>query len=83
MKLPLLALATVVVLVSGCGGRTAYVDPNSSRLVTTTDSVNLQDFSQAADAMTAARLVTEARERLQAAAQGNTANNADKAGQHA
>jgi uncharacterized protein (TIGR02722 family) len=54
MKLPLLALATVVVLVTGCASnKTAYVDPNSSRLVTTTDGVNLQDFSQAADAMTA------------------------------
>jgi uncharacterized protein (TIGR02722 family) len=54
MKLPLLALATAVVFASGCASnKTAYVDPNSSRLVTTTDSVNLQDFSQAADAMTA------------------------------
>lgn len=39
-------------LVAGCSGpKTTYVDPGSSRLVTTTEGVNIQDFSQAADAM--------------------------------
>jgi len=37
---------------AGCAGpKTTYVDPGSSRLVTTTEGVNIQDFSQAADAM--------------------------------
>ena len=38
---------------AGCASKTTYVDPNSSRLVTTTGGINIQDFSQAADAMTA------------------------------
>ncbi len=39
-------------LLGGCSGsKTTYVDPGSSRLVTTTEGVNIQDFAQAADAM--------------------------------
>ena len=48
--LPLAIL--LVFLGAGCAGpKTTYVDPGSSRLVTTTEGVNIQDFSQAADAM--------------------------------
>jgi len=53
MKLHLLLCATVVAVFSGCATKTAYVDPNSSNLITTTEGINIQDFSQAADAMTA------------------------------
>jgi hypothetical protein len=40
-------------LFSGCGTPAGYVDPNSSRLVTTVGQINIQDFSSAADAMVA------------------------------
>jgi len=53
MKLPLIATATALALLTGCATKTAYVDPNSSNLITTTEGINIQDFSQAADAMTA------------------------------
>ncbi|MCU0770658.1 MAG: penicillin-binding protein activator LpoB [Verrucomicrobia bacterium] len=52
-KLNLLLGAAAVAVLTGCVSKTAYVDPNSSRLVTTTEGINIQDFSQAADAMTA------------------------------
>jgi len=53
MKLNLLLCASAVVVLCGCATKTAYVDPNSSNLITTTEGINIQDFSQAADAMTA------------------------------
>jgi hypothetical protein len=53
MKLSLLACVATAGLLTGCASKTAYVDPNSSRLVTTTEGINIQDFTQAADAMTA------------------------------
>lgn len=53
MKLNLLLCVTAAAVLTGCARKTAYVDPNSSRLVTTTEGINIQDFSQAADAMTA------------------------------
>jgi hypothetical protein len=53
MKLNLLLCAATVVVFGGCASKTAYVDPNSSNLITTTEGINIQDFSQAADAMTA------------------------------
>jgi len=53
MKLPLVVTAAALGLLTGCATKTAYVDPNSSNLVVTTDGINIQDFSQAADAMTA------------------------------
>lgn len=52
MKSNAILFATLAALLVGCASKTAYVDPNSSRLITTTDSINIQDFSQAADAMT-------------------------------
>jgi len=52
-KLNLLLCASAVALLCGCATKTAYVDPNSSNLITTTEGINIQDFSQAADAMTA------------------------------
>lgn len=53
MKLNLLLCAAGVAALTGCATNTAYVDPNSSNLITTTEGINIQDFSQAADAMTA------------------------------
>jgi uncharacterized protein (TIGR02722 family) len=53
MKLKLLFCSALVALVAGCASKTGYVDPDSSNLVTTTEGINIQDFSQAADAMTA------------------------------
>lgn len=41
----------LTLLAAGCASKTTYVDPGSSRLVTTTEGVNIQDFAQAADAM--------------------------------
>lgn len=52
MKSNLLFCAATAAVLIGCASKTAYVDPNSSRLVTTTEGINIQDFSQAADAMT-------------------------------
>jgi hypothetical protein len=53
MKLPLLVSAVAIALFTGCARKTAYVDPNSSNLIVSTEGINIQDFSQAADAMTA------------------------------
>jgi uncharacterized protein (TIGR02722 family) len=53
MKLNLLLCVVSVAVITGCATKTAYVDPNSSNLITTTEGINIQDFSQAADAMTA------------------------------
>jgi PBP1b-binding outer membrane lipoprotein LpoB len=48
------ALAAAALLAAGCSSsKTTYVEPGSSRLLTTTDQINIQDFAQAADAMTA------------------------------
>lgn len=50
----ILSASVAVALLTGCAStQTSYVDPNSSRLVTTTEGINIQDFSQAADTMTA------------------------------
>lgn len=46
-----LSLGLVCFLAACSGPKTTYVDPGSSRLVTTTEGVNIQDFAQAADAM--------------------------------
>jgi len=53
MKLNVILCAAALAVATGCASKTAYVDPNSSNLVVTTDTINIQDFSQAADAMTA------------------------------
>lgn len=53
MKLNTVLCATALMVFTGCATKTAYVDPNSSNLITTTEGINIQDFSQAADAMTA------------------------------
>jgi hypothetical protein len=48
------ALVLAAVIATGCASsKTSYVDPAGSRLVTTTDQINIQDFAQAADTMTA------------------------------
>jgi PBP1b-binding outer membrane lipoprotein LpoB len=50
----LLVACGAVLFLAGCAGsKTTYVDPGGSRLVTTTEGINIQDFSQAADTMTA------------------------------
>jgi uncharacterized protein (TIGR02722 family) len=50
----ILAPLTLALLVAGCAGtKTAYVEPNSSRLVTSVDQINIQDFAQASDTMVA------------------------------
>lgn len=42
------------VLAGGCASpKTSYVEADSSRLITTVEGINIQDFAQAADAMTA------------------------------
>lgn len=46
-------LAAALLLPACSGPKTAYVEPGSSRLVTTLDQVNIQDFAQAADTMVA------------------------------
>ena len=53
MKTSFLGVPLLVALLgAGCSGpKTTYVDPGSSRLVTTTEGINIQDFSQAADTM--------------------------------
>lgn len=54
MKTQLILCASSIVLLAGCASnKTTYVDSDSSRLVTSTEGINIQDFSQAADAMTA------------------------------
>jgi uncharacterized protein (TIGR02722 family) len=53
MKLKLVLCTAALAVLTGCATKTAYVDPNSSNLITTTEGINIQDFSQAADAMTA------------------------------
>lgn len=54
MKLTLLPLAVVALFLAGCAGpKTSYVEADSSRLITTVEGINIQDFAQAADAMTA------------------------------
>ena len=48
----LIAPLALAALVAGCAGsKTTYVEPGSSRLVTTTDQINIQDFAQASDTM--------------------------------
>lgn len=49
----LLPVAALALLPACSGPKTAYVEPGSSRLVTTLDQVNIQDFAQAADTMVA------------------------------
>lgn len=44
-----LCLATLLGV--GCASKTTYVDPGSSRLLTTTSQINIQDFANAADTM--------------------------------
>lgn len=53
MKSPFLLLLPLVAaaLVVGCASKASYVDPASSRLVTSVDAINIQDFAQASDAM--------------------------------
>lgn len=54
LRFRLLSPAALAVLLTACSGpKTAYVEPGSSRLVTTLDQVNIQDFAQAADTMVA------------------------------
>lgn len=53
MKLNLLPGVVAFALLGGCATKTAYVESNSSNLITSTDAINIQDFGQAADAMTA------------------------------
>lgn len=52
-SLPLIPLAALALLTACAGPKTTYVEPGSSRLVTTVDQVNIQDFAQAADTMVA------------------------------
>jgi hypothetical protein len=53
MKTTFLGLFLLAALLStACSSsKTTYVDPGSSRLITTTEGINIQDFSQAADTM--------------------------------
>jgi uncharacterized protein (TIGR02722 family) len=44
--------AAAALLFTGCATDTHYVQPDSSRLVTSVGKIDIQDFSQAADAMT-------------------------------
>ncbi len=48
-----LALAALTLLNACSSPKTAYVEPGSSRLVTTLDQINIQDFARAADTMVA------------------------------
>ena len=45
-------LVSSAVLVTGCATKTTYVGSDSSRLITSVGKIDIQDFSQAADAMT-------------------------------
>lgn len=54
MKPILVPITATLLLLAGCSSPKArYVESDSSRLVTTVEGINIQDFSQAADAMTA------------------------------
>jgi penicillin-binding protein activator len=43
--------ATGVLLLAGCATKTTYVDPASSRMITTVGRIDVQDFAQASDTM--------------------------------
>jgi len=47
-----LSAASGALLLAGCGTPTTYVDPGSSRMVTSVGRIDIQDFAQAADTMT-------------------------------
>ncbi|MCP5516390.1 MAG: penicillin-binding protein activator LpoB [Verrucomicrobiales bacterium] len=54
MKPTLPMVIAAAVLAGGCASpKTSYVEADSSRLITTVEGINIQDFAQAADAMTA------------------------------
>src|ERR1041385_3708782 len=44
--------AAAALFFAGCATQTSYVQPGSSRLVTSVGKIDIQDFAQAADAMT-------------------------------
>lgn len=52
MKINLILCSTALALFTGCATKTGYVDSGSSNLIVTTSGINIQDFGQAADAMT-------------------------------
>ncbi len=45
------SLCLAALLAAGCASKTKYVEPDSSRLLTTTSQINIQDFANAADTM--------------------------------
>ena len=49
--LPITAAAALIAA-GGCGTRATYVEPTGSRLITSVNEINIQDFAKAADAMT-------------------------------
>lgn len=51
-SMAVLLIASGAFLLSGCGTTAHYVEPGSSRLITTVGKIDIQDFAKAADAMT-------------------------------
>ena len=51
LVVPTLLAAAGALLFTGCATETTYVQPDSSRLVTSVGKIDIQDFSQAADTM--------------------------------
>jgi hypothetical protein len=49
---------------AGCASKTAYVDPKGSRLITTVDEINIQDFTQAAEDAIQSLLVSGALDKV-------------------
>lgn len=58
LLLPGLALCAGLLLFSGCQRPVGYVDPDGPRTVVTLDSINIQDWSRAADEMVASMVET-------------------------
>jgi len=63
-SLPVLLSVLISGLAAGCASKTAYVDPKGSRLITTVDEINIQDFTQAAEDAIQSLLVSGALDRV-------------------
>lgn len=68
----LLPAAAAALLAAGCAStKTTYVEPGGSRVITNVDRINIQDFAQAADQMTASLIDNVINQnRLQSASPG-------------
>jgi uncharacterized protein (TIGR02722 family) len=73
-SLSALRAAAAATLLTGCGTPTQYVQPDSSRLVTSVGKIDVQDFAQAANAMTQSLIDDQiAQDKLKSAVPGEPA----------